>query len=97
MENVQGENAQNSHVSSDEEVVDNGPRKHMKKPKIRRWKLQARNHNGKEASKSEPITKKRLMGEVKMTSPNTKNRKLKAHERRSIREAIFIPLQQNLN
>lgn len=62
----------NSQVSSDEEVVDDGPEKHMKKPKIRRWKLQAGNHSGKEVSKSVPITKKKPMEETRMTSPNTK-------------------------
>lgn len=72
LKNVQGENSQNSQVSSNEEVVDDGPEKHMKKPKIRRWKLQVRNHSGKEANKSVPITKKKPMEEARMTSPNTK-------------------------
>ena len=72
LKNVQEENSQNSQVSSDEEVVDDGPEKHMKKPKIRRWKLQARNHSGKKAGKSVPITKKKPMEETRMTSPITK-------------------------
>lgn len=48
----------------------------MKKPKIRKWKSQARNHSGKAVNKVGLVTKKRPMNEAGMPSPCTKKLKI---------------------
>ncbi|KAK9187829.1 hypothetical protein WN944_019228 [Citrus x changshan-huyou] len=83
---AQKENLYNTQVISDDEVVEDGPKRTLKKPKTRKWKSQARNYSGKAMNKVGSVTKKRPRNEAGMPSPCIK--KLKKGSPR--KEAITI-------
>lgn len=83
---AQKENLYNTQMISDEEVMEDGPKKTLKKPKTRKWKSQARNYSGKAMNKVGSVTKKRPRNEVGMPSPCIK--KLKTGSPR--KEALIV-------
>ena len=63
-------------AKTDEEEVDNGPKKQQLKPKPRKWKLRARVQKMEKRGSSEPKNSKRPSSEILRPSPENKKKRL---------------------
>ena len=64
------------HAKTDEEKMDNGPKKLQLKPKPRKWKLRVRVQKMEKGGSSEPKSLKRPSTEILRPSPENKKKRL---------------------
>lgn len=78
------------YAKTNEEDVDNGPKKLQTKPKIKKWKLQARVKNMEKGGSSEQINAKRPSSETLRRSPDNKKKRLLSSFRQTTTKINYV-------
>ena len=89
-------NWDDEYAMTDEEKVDNRPNNVKVKPKMRKWKLQARSSRIERGNNNGPINSKRPNSELAWPSPKNKKKRVLAYQRHHFNYNYFSPSQAKL-